>query len=149
MTNQTQDAERLWELSQLRADELGKELQDIASEAEMSLQTLYQWRKGNPVRSSNDRRIHLAFAWELESRKAILGGGEPTPRQEATPQPEHAPPTKPKAEQWRREAIRELFRGMSLAEQEDYIRELEAEVAEPRRQEGAADNPDQGSGRAG
>lgn len=71
--------ERLWDLSQQRVDELGKELQGIADDAGVSTQTLYKWRKGQRVKGSNDRAIHRAFRWELGSREAILDGGDPTP----------------------------------------------------------------------
>ncbi|MBV2364990.1 hypothetical protein ACFPZ0_24585 [Streptomonospora nanhaiensis] len=88
----TSSPERLWDLSQKRADEIGKNLQEIAAEAGLSTQTVYKWRKGRRVDGKTDRRISHAFQWEVGSREAIMNGGEPTPLSETPPAPANPPP---------------------------------------------------------
>ncbi|MFE6304963.1 hypothetical protein [Nocardiopsis sp. NPDC057823] len=75
----TEHSDRLWTLTQHRADELGLDLQEVASTANVSPQTLYKWRKGGRVTAKLDRRIHAAFEWEYGSQQQVLDGGDPTP----------------------------------------------------------------------
>lgn len=121
--------ERLWDLSQQRVDELGKELQGIADDAGVSTQTLYKWRKGQRVKGSNDRAIHRAFRWELGSREAILDGGDPTPLAAEVAHPEHAPPapTPTDVDAEMEEAV-ERFRKLPLNKRMEAFRELFEEL---------------------
>ncbi|MDG9703730.1 helix-turn-helix transcriptional regulator [Streptomyces sp. DH37] len=80
MTSKAAHAQRLWELSQARAEELGKTLQDVAADAGVSSQTVYQWRKGERrVSGRIDRVVSLALGWEPGSRAEILAGRDPQP----------------------------------------------------------------------
>lgn len=131
--NTPDNAERFWDLTQQRADELGKELQEIAQEAGVSIRTLYEWRKGNRVRGSNDRAIHRAFRWEPDSRKAILGGQAPLVTDVA--HPEHAPPSGSlpdpldKLEEWRQHTILEMVAKLPPEDRAPALRRLAERVA--------------------
>ena len=80
MTSKSPHAQRLWDLSGARAEEIGRTLQDVAAEAGVSAQTVYQWRKGERrVSGRVDRAVSLALAWEPGSRAEILAGRDPRP----------------------------------------------------------------------
>jgi transcriptional regulator with XRE-family HTH domain len=85
----TDHAERLFALSQEQADKLGKTLTDIAQEAGVSPQALYQWRKGRKrLKEKTDRAISRAFEWEYGARQDVLEGRDPTPIRKTLPRPE-------------------------------------------------------------
>jgi transposase-like protein len=79
MADDAGDIAALLHKTQRQADDLGKQLTDIAAEAGVSDQTLYKWRQGQRVRPKNDRAISAAFGWEAGAQQAILNGEEPAP----------------------------------------------------------------------